>query len=48
MNTKSYFQQLTSLEMEISPKQHFQSLENARKNIGKKMKKRKSTPLFFN
>jgi len=47
MNTHSYFQQLTSLEVEISPTQHFQSLENVRKNIGKKPKKRKSTPLFF-
>ena len=47
MNTHSYFQHLTSLEVEISPKHNFQSLENAHKNIEKKLRKRKSTSLFF-
>lgn len=48
MNTHSYFQQLTSLEVEVSQKHHFQSMEIVRKNIGKKPKRRKSTLAFFN
>lgn len=43
MNTQYYFQQLTSLETEITFKQYVSSLEEARKNIGRGMKKRKST-----
>lgn len=43
MNTQSYFQKLTSLETEMTSKQYTNSLEEARKNISRGMKKRKST-----
>lgn len=47
MNTQSYFQCLTSLDMEDMPKKNTESIEKIKSKIGRNIKKRKSAVRGF-